>query len=144
MNAKMLTILVPSCTESYSIISFSSHWKERSKQKLFRKRKFTAEILLNILGEKATDLMAYLSKEDISKYDKFKEIVSKEFWSTPQEVLNNCGTAKKLQNKSYVQFASWLSVAFEYNCQHSIEKGEWFKGIVWNNGEKIITKYLTH
>ncbi|GFS71774.1 uncharacterized protein NPIL_267621 [Nephila pilipes] len=60
-------------------------------------------------------------------YDKLKELVLKEFQSTPQEVLNNFRKAKKRPNESYIQFASRLSAAFDYYCQ--LRKVNDFKGV---------------
>ncbi|GFX48244.1 integrase catalytic domain-containing protein [Trichonephila clavipes] len=57
--------------------------------------KLKPEILLNILGEKANNLMIYLRDEDLSDYNKLKAIVLKEFQPTPYECLNQF---KKAQN----------------------------------------------
>ena len=58
-----------------------------------------------------------MSKEELSKYDKFKHLVLKKFQPTSQECYNNFHRAQKLSSESYVQFASRLSATFEYYCQ---------------------------
>ncbi|GFS93283.1 integrase catalytic domain-containing protein, partial [Trichonephila clavipes] len=79
--------------------------------------KLKPEILLNILGEKANNLMIYLRDEDLIDYNKLKAIVLKEFQPTPYECLNQFKKAQKLPSESYVQFASRLSANFNYYCQ---------------------------
>ena len=61
--------------------------------------------------------MIYVSEEELSKCDKLKHLILKEFQSTPQECYNNFSRAQKLSSESYVQFASTLSVIFEYYYQ---------------------------
>lgn len=45
-----------------------------------------------------------MGEDDISKYDKLKEIVLKEFQSTPLEVLDNFRKGQKFKNENYVRF----------------------------------------
>lgn len=97
-SVKTLTIPVPTRAESYNLFFQSL---ERAFKTKNVPEEFKSEILLNILGEKVTNLMIYLSEDELCKYDKLKEIVLKEFESTPQEVLNNFRKAKKLSNESY-------------------------------------------
>ncbi|GIY52690.1 reverse transcriptase [Caerostris extrusa] len=55
-----------------------------------------AEILLNILGEKANNLIVYLSEEDLCNYDKLKIIAPKDFQPTLQDCLDGFRRAQKL------------------------------------------------
>lgn len=113
-SVKTLTIPVPQRAESFNLFF-------QSIEKAFKTKnvpeKLKPEILLNILGEKACNLMVYLREEDLSDYDKLKAIVLKEFQPTPNECLNHFRKAQKLPNESYVQFASRLSATFEYYCK---------------------------
>ncbi|GFX27464.1 DUF1758 domain-containing protein [Trichonephila clavipes] len=111
---KTLTIPVPLRAESFNLFF-------QSIEKAFKTKnvpeKLKPEILLNILGEKANNLMIYLRDEDLSDYNKLKAIVLKEFQPTPYECLNQFKKAQKLPSESYVQFASRLSANFNCYCQ---------------------------
>ncbi|GFY21650.1 integrase catalytic domain-containing protein [Trichonephila clavipes] len=112
-STKTLTIPVPLRAESFNLFF-------QSIEKAFKTKnvpeKLKPEILLNILGEKANNLMIYL-REDLSDYNKLKAIMLKESQPTPYECLNQFKKAQKLPNESYVQFASRLSANFNYYCQ---------------------------
>ncbi|GFS89712.1 DUF1758 domain-containing protein [Trichonephila clavipes] len=79
-SIKTLTIPVPLRAESFNLFF-------QSIEKAFKTKnvpeKLKPEILLNILGEKANNLMIYLRDEDLSDYNKLKAIVLKEFQPTP-------------------------------------------------------------
>lgn len=113
-SVKTLTISVPTKAESFNLFF-------QSIEKAFRTKKvpddLKAEILLNILGEKVTNLMVYVKEEDINDYGKLKSMILKEFQPTPQECLNYFRSAQKLPSENFVQFASRLSANFEYYCQ---------------------------
>ncbi|GFV12329.1 DUF1758 domain-containing protein [Trichonephila clavipes] len=82
-SIKTLTIPVPLTAESFNLFF-------QSIEKAFKTKnvpeKLKPEILLNILGEKANNLMIYLRDEDLSDYNKLKAIVLKEFQPTPMNV----------------------------------------------------------
>ncbi|GFV79143.1 DUF1758 domain-containing protein [Trichonephila clavipes] len=82
-SIKTLTIPVPLRAESFNLFF-------QSIEKAFKTKnvpeKLKPEILLNILGEKANNLMIYLRDEDLSDYNKLKAIVLKEFQPTPMNV----------------------------------------------------------
>ncbi|GFW03202.1 DUF1758 domain-containing protein [Trichonephila clavipes] len=84
-SIKTLTIPVPLRAESFNLFF-------QSIEKAFKTKnvpeKLKPEILLNILGEKANNLMIYLRDEDLSDYNELKAIVLKEFQPTPYECLN--------------------------------------------------------
>ncbi|GFU25745.1 DUF1758 domain-containing protein [Trichonephila clavipes] len=72
-SIKTLTIPVPLRAESFNLFF-------QSIEKAFKTKnvpdKLKPEILLNILGEKANNLMIYLREEDLSDYNKFKGVKS--------------------------------------------------------------------
>ncbi|XP_042910117.1 uncharacterized protein [Parasteatoda tepidariorum] len=113
-SVKTLTIPVPSRVESYNLFF-------QSLEKAFKTKEvpeqFKCEILLNILGERANNLMVHISEEELTNYDKLKDLVLKEFSPTPQECFNKFQRAQKISSENYVQFASRLSATFEYYCQ---------------------------
>ncbi|GFX36816.1 integrase catalytic domain-containing protein [Trichonephila clavipes] len=76
--------------------------------------KFKPEILLNLLEEKAANIIIYLKDEDLKNYDKIKSIILQEFEPTPQSCLENFKKATRQNCESHVQFASRLTTNSEY------------------------------
>ncbi|GFW72445.1 integrase catalytic domain-containing protein [Trichonephila clavipes] len=76
--------------------------------------KFKPEILLNLLGEKAANIIIYLKDEDLKNYDKIKSIILQQFEPTPQSCLENFKKATRQNCESHVQFASRLTTNWEY------------------------------
>ncbi|GBN86073.1 hypothetical protein AVEN_152426-1 [Araneus ventricosus] len=113
-SVKTQTIPVPVRSESFNLFF---HSLEKAFQNKSVPNELKAEILLNILGEKVNNLLAYVSREDLCDYEKIKEIVLKEFEPTPQECLSNFKKAQRLPSETYVQFASRLCASFDYYCQ---------------------------
>lgn len=66
---KTLMIVAPSRAESFNIFFLSLDKAFRTKNV---PDKFKAEILLNIVSEKSSNLMIYVSEEDLRRYDKLK------------------------------------------------------------------------
>ena len=110
-SIKILTLSVPSNPESWGIF-FSS--LERAFNTKSVPEKMKAEILLNLLGEKAANILMYIKDEDIDNYQKIKELVLREFQPTPQICLDQFKRAHRLINESHVQFATRLANNFEY------------------------------
>ncbi|GFW92497.1 integrase catalytic domain-containing protein [Trichonephila clavipes] len=113
-SIKTLTIQVPVRSESFNLFF---HSLEKAFQIKSVPDELKAEILLNILGERVNNLLAYVSQEDLSNYVKIKELILREFEPTPQECLSNFKKARELPSENYVQFASRLSATFDYYCQ---------------------------
>ncbi|GBO05722.1 hypothetical protein AVEN_229881-1 [Araneus ventricosus] len=113
-SVKTLTIPVPVRSESFNLFF---HSLEKAFQNKSVPNELKAEILLNILGEKVNNLLAYVSQEDLCDYEKIKQLVLKEFEPTPQECLSNFKKAQRLPSETYVQFASRLCASFDYYCQ---------------------------
>ncbi|GFW69843.1 integrase catalytic domain-containing protein [Trichonephila clavipes] len=76
--------------------------------------KFKPEILLNLLGEKAANIIIYLKDEDLKNYNKIKSIIHQEFEPTPQSCLENFKKATRQNCESHVQFESRLTTNWEY------------------------------
>ncbi|GBM33357.1 hypothetical protein AVEN_194959-1 [Araneus ventricosus] len=113
-SVKTLTIPVPVRSESFNLFF---HSLEKAFQIKSVPNELKAEILLNLLGEKVNNLLAYVSQEDLCDYEKIKQLVLKEFEPTPQECLSNFKKAQRLPSETYVQFASRLCASFDYYFQ---------------------------
>ncbi|GFY33072.1 uncharacterized protein TNCV_2230231 [Trichonephila clavipes] len=99
------------CNDSFSVDSLI---KKRAFAAKSVTDKFKPEILLNLLGEKAANIIIYLNDEDLKNYDKIKSIILQEFEPTPQSCLENFKKATRQNCESHVQFASRLTTNWEY------------------------------
>ncbi|GFV86435.1 retrovirus-related Pol polyprotein from transposon opus, partial [Trichonephila clavipes] len=80
------------------------------------KLEYKSEILINLLGERAHNVLLYTKKEELNDYEKLKSIVLREFQLTPRECLNSFKNAVKSSGETYIQFAARLTANFQYYC----------------------------
>ncbi|GFS74471.1 transposon Ty3-I Gag-Pol polyprotein [Trichonephila clavipes] len=85
---------------------------------------FKGEILLNLLGEKAENILVYVKDEEISDYNKFKSLVLREFEPTPLIYLQNFQKAKRMPNETHVQLASRLLTNWDQYYSSNDEFGK--------------------
>ncbi|GBM27070.1 hypothetical protein AVEN_75695-1 [Araneus ventricosus] len=71
-SVRTLTIKVPSKPEDWGFF-FTSLERAYSTKKV--PEKFKAEILLNLLGERASNILTYITEKDLNNYDEIKSIV---------------------------------------------------------------------
>ncbi|GFX44899.1 integrase catalytic domain-containing protein [Trichonephila clavipes] len=88
---------------------------------------YKSEILINLLGERAHNVLLYIKKEELNDYEKLKSIVLREFQLTPRECLNSFKNAVKSSGETYIQFAARLTANFQYYC--SLRKVNSFESI---------------
>ncbi|GFW55943.1 DUF1758 domain-containing protein [Trichonephila clavipes] len=110
-SIRTLTVKIPDKPEGWSFFFLSL---ERAFAAKSVTDKFKPEILLNLLGEKAANIIIYLKDEDLKSYDKIKSITLQEFEPTPQSCLENFKKATRHNCESHVQFASRLTTNWEY------------------------------
>ncbi|GFV52915.1 retrovirus-related Pol polyprotein from transposon opus [Trichonephila clavipes] len=77
---------------------------------------YKSEILINLLGERAHNVLLYIKEEELNHYEKLKSIVLREFQLTPRECLNSFKNAVKSSGETYIQFAARLTANFQYYC----------------------------
>ncbi|GFV42837.1 transposon Tf2-6 polyprotein [Trichonephila clavipes] len=77
---------------------------------------YKSEILINLLGERAHNVLLYIKEEELNEYEKLKSIVLREFQLTPRECLNSFKNAVKSSGETYIQFAARLTANFQYYC----------------------------
>ncbi|GFX22880.1 integrase catalytic domain-containing protein [Trichonephila clavipes] len=77
---------------------------------------YKSEILINLLGERAHNVLLYIKEEELNDYEKLKSIVLREFELTPRECLNSFKNAVKSSGETYIQFAARLMANFQYYC----------------------------
>ncbi|GFT09717.1 integrase catalytic domain-containing protein [Trichonephila clavipes] len=77
---------------------------------------YKSEILINLLGERAHNVLLYIKEEELNDYEKLKSIVLREFQLTLRECLNSFKNAVKSSGETYIQFAARLTANFQYYC----------------------------
>ncbi|GFT01216.1 transposon Tf2-6 polyprotein [Trichonephila clavipes] len=77
---------------------------------------YKSAILINLLGERAHNVLLYIKKEELNDYEKLKSIVLREFQITPRECLNSFKNAVTSSGETYIQFAARLTANFQYYC----------------------------
>ncbi|GFX19990.1 transposon Tf2-6 polyprotein [Trichonephila clavipes] len=110
-SVKTLTIQIPTKTENFGLFFQSL---ERSFRVKNVPENLKAEILINILGERAHNVLLYIKDDEIKEYDLVKSLILREFQPTAQECLLSFRKAKRQADETHVQFATRLSAMFKY------------------------------
>ncbi|GFS73013.1 transposon Tf2-6 polyprotein [Trichonephila clavipes] len=112
-SIKTLSLPVPTRSENFNLFF-------QSLERAFLTKKindeYKSEILINLLGERAHNVLLYIKKEELNDYEKLKTIVLREFQVTPRECLNSFKNAVKSSGVTYIQFAARLMANFQYYC----------------------------
>ncbi|GFU85392.1 integrase catalytic domain-containing protein [Trichonephila clavipes] len=98
-SVKTLTIQIPTKTENFGLFFQSL---ERSFRVKNVPENLKAEILINILGERAHNILLYIKDDEIKEYDLVKSLILREFQPTAQECLLNFRKAKRQADKTLV------------------------------------------
>ncbi|GFT20062.1 transposon Tf2-6 polyprotein [Trichonephila clavipes] len=112
-SIKTLSLPVPTRSENFNLFF-------QSLERAFLTKKindeYKSEILINLLGERADNVLLYIKEEELNDYEKLKSIVLREFQLTPRECLNSFKNAVKSSGETYIQFAARLTANFQYYC----------------------------
>ncbi|GFW06267.1 integrase catalytic domain-containing protein [Trichonephila clavipes] len=112
-SIKTLSLPVPTRSENFNLFF-------QSLERAFLTKKindeYKSEILINLLGERAHNVLLYIKEEELNDYEKLKSIVLREFQLTPREYLNSFKNAVKSSGETYIQFAARLTANFQYYC----------------------------
>ncbi|GFX29351.1 DUF1758 domain-containing protein [Trichonephila clavipes] len=112
-SIKILSLPVPTRSENFNLFF-------QSLERAFLTKKindeYKSEILINLLGERAHNVLLYIKKEELNDYEKLKSIELREFQVTPRECLNSFKNAVKSSGETYIQFAARLTANFQYYC----------------------------
>ncbi|GFW07368.1 transposon Tf2-6 polyprotein [Trichonephila clavipes] len=112
-SIKTLSLPVPTRSENFNLFL-------QSLERAFLIKKindeYKSEILINLLGERAHNVLLYIKEEELNDYEKLKSIVLREFQLTPRECLNSFKNAVKSSGETYIQFAARLTANFQYYC----------------------------
>ncbi|GFU85818.1 integrase catalytic domain-containing protein [Trichonephila clavipes] len=98
-SIKTLSLPVPTRSENFNLFF-------QSLERAFLTKKindeYKSEILINVLGERAHNVLLYIKKEELNDYEKLKSIVLREFQLTPRECLNSFKNAVKSSDSPLV------------------------------------------
>ncbi|GFS57068.1 transposon Tf2-6 polyprotein [Trichonephila clavipes] len=112
-SIKTLSLPVPTRSENFNLFF-------QSLERAFLTKKindeYKSEILINLLGERAHNVLLYIKEEELNDYEKLKSIVLREFQLTPRECLNSFKNAVKSSGETYIQLAARLTANFQYYC----------------------------
>ncbi|GFU33051.1 transposon Tf2-6 polyprotein [Trichonephila clavipes] len=112
-SIKTLSLPVPTRSENFNLFF-------QSLERAFLTKKindeYKSEILINLLDERAHNVLLYIKEEELNDYEKLKSIVLREFQLTPRECLNSFKNAVKSSGETYIQFAARLTANFQYYC----------------------------
>ncbi|GFT01045.1 integrase catalytic domain-containing protein [Trichonephila clavipes] len=111
-SIKTLSLPVPTRSENFNLFF-------QSLERAFLTKKINNEYkseILNLLGERAHNVLLCIKKEELNDYEKLKSIVLREFQLTPRECLNSFKNAVKSSGETYIQFAARLTANFQYYC----------------------------
>ncbi|GFW18676.1 retrovirus-related Pol polyprotein from transposon opus [Trichonephila clavipes] len=112
-SIKTLSLPVPTRSENFNLFF-------QSLERAFLTKKindeYKSEILINLLGERAHNVLLYIKEEELNDYEKLKSIVLREFQLTPRECLNSFKNAVKSSGETYIQFAARSTANFQYYC----------------------------
>ncbi|GFW61386.1 integrase catalytic domain-containing protein [Trichonephila clavipes] len=112
-SIKTLSLPVPTRSENFNLF-FQSLERAFLTKKI--NEEYKSEILINLLGERAHNVLLYIKKEELNDYEKLKSIVLREFQLTPRECINSFKNAVKSSGETYIQFAARLTANFQYYC----------------------------
>ncbi|GFT10503.1 transposon Tf2-6 polyprotein [Trichonephila clavipes] len=112
-SIKTLSLPVPTRSENFNLF-FQSLERAFLTKKI--KDEYKSEILINLLGERAHNVLLYIKKEELNDYEKLKSIVLREFQLTPRECLNSFKNAVKSSGETCIEFAARLTANFQYYC----------------------------
>ncbi|GFY19761.1 integrase catalytic domain-containing protein [Trichonephila clavipes] len=108
-SIRNLSLPVPTRSENFNLFF-------QSLERAFLTKKindeYKSEILINLLGERAHNVLLYIKEEELNDYEKLKSIVLREFQLTPRECLNSFKNAVKSSSEKYIQFAARLTANF--------------------------------
>ncbi|GFX30566.1 transposon Tf2-6 polyprotein [Trichonephila clavipes] len=112
-SIRTLSLPVPTRSENFNLFF-------QSLERAFLTKKindeYKSEILINLLGERAHNVLLYIKEEELNDHEKLKSIVLREFQLTPRECLNSFKNAVKSSGETYIQFAARSTANFQYYC----------------------------
>ncbi|GFX56544.1 integrase catalytic domain-containing protein [Trichonephila clavipes] len=76
--------------------------------------KFKSEILLNLLGEKASNVLTYVTDDELNNYEQLKSIILREYEPSANQFLEQFKKATCHPNETFIQYTSCLTTNWQY------------------------------
>lgn len=116
-SIKTLTIRNPSRPEGRCLFFFLLLWKDHLQQKIYPINLKQRFFFFNLLSDKASNAISYISVNELSDNDEVKKIVLREFEPTAQCCLEQFRKTIRQSNETHRQFASRLTTSFDYHLK---------------------------
>ncbi|GFX92485.1 uncharacterized protein TNCV_1707611 [Trichonephila clavipes] len=76
--------------------------------------KFKSEILLNLLGEKASNVLTYVKEDELNNYEQLKSVILREYEPSANQFLEQFKKATRHPNETFIQYTSRLITNWQY------------------------------
>ncbi|GFS67920.1 integrase catalytic domain-containing protein [Trichonephila clavipes] len=110
-SVRILTVKVPNRPEGWAFFFASL---ERAFVSKNVPEKFKSEILLNLLGEKASNVLTYVKDDELNNYEQLKSIILREYEPSANQFLEQFKRATRHPNETYIQNTSRLITNWQY------------------------------
>ncbi|GFV96670.1 integrase catalytic domain-containing protein [Trichonephila clavipes] len=110
-SVRMLTVQVPNRPEGW-VFFFAS--LERAFVSKNVPEKFKSEILLNLLGEKAPNVLTYVKDDELNNNEQLKSIILREYEPSANQFLEQFKKATRHPKETYIQYTSRLITNWQY------------------------------
>ncbi|GFX74758.1 uncharacterized protein TNCV_3121871 [Trichonephila clavipes] len=110
-SVRILTVKVPNRPEGWAFFFASL---ERAFVSKNVPKKFKSEILLNLLGEKASNVLTYVKDDELNNYEQLKSIILREYEPSANQFLEQFKKATRHPNETYIQYTSRLITNWQY------------------------------
>ncbi|GFW65004.1 integrase catalytic domain-containing protein [Trichonephila clavipes] len=110
-SVRILTVKVPNRPEGWAFFFASL---ERAFVSKNVPEKFKSEILLNLLGEKASNVLTYVKDDELNNYEQLKSIILREYEPSANQFLEQFKKAMRHPNETFIQYTSRLITNWQY------------------------------
>ncbi|GFS86067.1 integrase catalytic domain-containing protein [Trichonephila clavipes] len=110
-SVRILTVKVPNRPEGWAFF-FTSLEKAFVSKNV--PEKFKSEILLNLLGEKASNVLTYVKDDELNNYEQLKSIILREYEPSANQFLEQFKKATRHPNETFIQYTSRLITNWQY------------------------------
>ncbi|GFX62759.1 integrase catalytic domain-containing protein [Trichonephila clavipes] len=110
-SVRILTVKVPNRPEGWAFFFASL---ERAFVSKNVPEKFKSEILLNLLGEKASNVLTYVKDDELNNYERLKSIILREYEPSATQFLEQFKKATRHPNETFIQYTSRLITNWQY------------------------------
>ncbi|GFU02055.1 integrase catalytic domain-containing protein [Trichonephila clavipes] len=110
-SVRILTVKVPNRPEGWAFFFASLERAFASKNV---PEKFKSEILLNFLGEKASNVLTYVKDDKLNNYEQLKSIILREYEPSANQFLEQFKKATRHPNETFIQYTSRLITNWQY------------------------------